>query len=72
MITKIEFINFVVSSKISLLQGVLQKNIISQALESNHWNRQETARALQINRTTLFKKMNHYGLYAEAERLGLT
>ena len=49
-----------------------EKNIIRRALESNHWNRQETAKALQINRTTLFKKMKHYGLYAEAERLGLT
>lgn len=49
-----------------------EKNLIRQALEANHWNRQETAKALQINRTTLFKKMKHYGLYAEAERLGLT
>ncbi|MHC4423465.1 MAG: sigma-54-dependent transcriptional regulator [Planctomycetota bacterium] len=49
-----------------------ERNLIRQALEANHWNRQETARALQINRTTLFKKMKQYGLYAEAERLGLT
>ena len=49
-----------------------EKNLIRQALEANHWNRQETAKALQINRTTLFKKMKRYGLYAEAERLGLT
>jgi DNA-binding NtrC family response regulator len=49
-----------------------EKDIIREALEANHWNRQATARALQINRTTLFKKMKHYGLYAEAERLGLT
>ncbi len=49
-----------------------EKNIIRQALEANHWNRQETAKALQINRTTLFKKMKRYGLYDEAERLGLT
>jgi transcriptional regulator with PAS, ATPase and Fis domain len=48
-----------------------EKNLIRQALEANHWNRQETAKALKINRTTLFKKMKHYGLYAEAERLGL-
>ncbi|MFB0552430.1 MAG: sigma-54 dependent transcriptional regulator [Phycisphaerae bacterium] len=57
------------------LKGALagpEKNIIRQALETNHWNRQATAKALQINRTTLFKKMKHYGLYAEAERLGLT
>ena len=49
-----------------------EKNIIRQALIANHWNRQETAKALAINRTTLFKKMKQYGLYAEAERLGLT
>lgn len=57
------------------LKGALagpEKNIIRQALEANHWNRQATAKALGINRTTLFKKMKHYGLYAEAERLGLT
>ena len=57
------------------LKGALagpEKDIIRQALEANHWNRQATAKALSINRTTLFKKMKHYGLYAEAERLGLT
>ncbi len=48
-----------------------EKNIIRQALESNHWSRQETAKALQINRTTLYKKMKNYGLDVEAERLGL-
>jgi len=61
--------------KLMSLKGALagpEKNIIRQALEANHWNRQATARALGINRTTLFKKMKHYGLYAEAERLGLT
>jgi DNA-binding NtrC family response regulator len=49
-----------------------EKKLIRQALEANQWNRQETAKALQINRTTLFKKMKRYGLYTEAERLGLT
>lgn len=49
-----------------------EKDIIRQALQDNHWNRQATAKALTINRTTLFKKMKHYGLYDEAERLGLT
>jgi len=58
---------------ISLKEALVEpeKNIIRQALEANHWSRQETAKALQINRTTLFKKMKHYGLYAEAEQLGL-
>jgi len=57
------------------LKGALagpEKDIIRQALQANHWNRQATAKALDINRTTLFKKMKQYGLYAEAERLGLT
>jgi DNA-binding NtrC family response regulator len=48
-----------------------EKKIIRQALEVNQWNRQATAKALGINRTTLFKKMKQYDLYAEAERLGL-
>ncbi|GAH77043.1 unnamed protein product, partial [marine sediment metagenome] len=49
-----------------------EKNLIRHALEANNWNRQETAKALRINRTTLFKKMKRYGLYTEAEDLGLT
>jgi DNA-binding NtrC family response regulator len=49
-----------------------EKRLIRQALEANQWNRQATAKALAINRTTLFKKMKQYDLYAEAERLGLT
>ena len=49
-----------------------EKRIIRQALEVNHWNRQATAKALGVNRTTLFKKMKQYDLYTEAERLGLT
>jgi DNA-binding NtrC family response regulator len=48
-----------------------EREIIRRALEANQWNRQETAKALQINRTTLFKKMKQYGLYTEAKRLGL-
>ncbi|MEF9437840.1 MAG: sigma-54 dependent transcriptional regulator [Candidatus Mariimomonas ferrooxydans] len=49
-----------------------ERKFVLQALEANRWNRQETARALNINRTTLFKKMKQYGLYDEAERLGLS
>jgi len=49
-----------------------ENNIIRQALIANNWNRQATAKALGINRTTLFKKMKRFGLYDEAERLGLT
>jgi DNA-binding NtrC family response regulator len=39
-----------------------EKRIIEAALEANDWNRQETARKLDINRTTLYKKMRRYGL----------
>jgi len=49
-----------------------EKNIIRQALENNRWNRLQTAKELQINRTTLYKKMKLYGLDKEARRLGLT
>jgi DNA-binding NtrC family response regulator len=58
---------------ISLKKAIAEpeKSIIRQALEHHHWNRQATAEALGINRTTLFKKMKRYDLYAEAERLGL-
>ena len=48
-----------------------EKAIIRAALEANTWNRQNTAKALQINRTTLYKKMKRYGLEDEAARLGL-
>jgi len=34
-----------------------EKRIILRALRANGWNRQETARQLSINRTTLYKKM---------------
>lgn len=39
-----------------------EKELILQALEALNWNRQETARVLDINRTTLYKKMKKYGL----------
>jgi two-component system response regulator HydG len=39
-----------------------EKRIIIQALQAFNWNRQETARVLDINRTTLYKKMKKYGL----------
>ncbi|HEG44002.1 MAG TPA: sigma-54-dependent Fis family transcriptional regulator [Phycisphaerales bacterium] len=48
-----------------------EKAIIRAALESNGWNRQATAKALQINRTTLYKKMKRLGLEDEAAKLGL-
>ncbi|MFH0983098.1 MAG: sigma-54 dependent transcriptional regulator [Planctomycetota bacterium] len=42
-----------------------EKAIIEHALRANNWNRQLTADALQINRTTLYKKMKRYGLEAD-------
>ncbi len=42
-----------------------EKAIIEAALRANDWNRQATADVLEINRTTLYKKMKRYGLDAE-------
>ena len=39
-----------------------EKKIILRALRANDWNRQATADQLEINRTTLYKKMKAYGL----------
>jgi len=39
-----------------------ERQILLAALEANNWNRQETARQLDINRTTLYKKIRQYGL----------
>lgn len=43
-----------------------ERQIIVDALEQNGWNRQETARLLGINRTTLYKKMKKYGITYES------
>ncbi len=43
-----------------------ERLIILQALEAHGWNRQDTADALGINRTTLYKKMRQLGLDREA------
>jgi len=39
-----------------------ERKIIEAALHRNAWNRQATATELDINRTTLYKKMRKYGL----------
>ncbi len=39
-----------------------ERQIILACLEANGWNRQKTAELLDINRTTLYKKMKAYGL----------
>jgi DNA-binding NtrC family response regulator len=47
-----------------LAQALLEpeKQIILAALEANNWNRQATAKELEINRTTLYKKIKHFDL----------
>lgn len=44
-----------------------EKQIILQMLELHNWNRQETAKALGINRTTLYKKMRRLGIHVPEE-----
>ena len=39
-----------------------ERQIILQALRANNWNRAATAETLDINRTTLYKKMKRLGL----------
>jgi DNA-binding NtrC family response regulator len=46
-----------------------ERQLILDALESNGWNRQETAEMLGINRTTLYKKMKKYEIEFEAQLL---
>lgn len=41
-----------------------ERRILVKALKANNWNRQKTADQLQINRTTLYKKMKTLGLDA--------
>lgn len=44
-----------------------ERQIILDALEGHGWSRQETAKALGINRTTLYKKMKKYGIDFEKQ-----
>ncbi len=41
-----------------------EKQIIVNTLKQCNWNRNKTAEILEINRTTLYKKMKYYDLYA--------
>lgn len=47
-----------------------ERQIIRETLESNNWNRNTTAEALGINRTTLYKKMKRLGLEDMALAMG--
>ena len=49
-----------------------ERHIIEAALKANNWNRQTTADMLEINRTTLYKKMKHYGLEYDPAQHGTT
>ncbi len=42
-----------------------ERQILIEALESNGWNRQETAKMLGVNRTTLYKKMKKFDISYE-------
>jgi DNA-binding NtrC family response regulator len=44
-----------------------ERQIILDALAAHGWGRQETAKALGINRTTLYKKMKKYGIEFERQ-----
>jgi DNA-binding NtrC family response regulator len=44
-----------------------EKQLILDSLEAHGWNRQDTADALGINRTTLYKKMKKYGISFEKQ-----
>jgi DNA-binding NtrC family response regulator len=44
-----------------------ERQIIIDALEANGWNRQNTARLLGINRTTLYKKMKRFDISFEKQ-----
>ncbi|MGC3968638.1 MAG: helix-turn-helix domain-containing protein [Pirellulales bacterium] len=45
-----------------------ERQIIMKTLEENNWNRNATADALGINRTTLYKKMKKLGLEVASRR----
>ncbi len=45
-----------------------ERRILVRALEANGWNRQATADQLEINRTTLYKKMKQLGIENEERR----
>jgi transcriptional regulator with PAS, ATPase and Fis domain len=48
------------AATLKLALAAPERQIIIEALETNGWNRQDTAKTLGINRTTLYKKMKKY------------
>jgi transcriptional regulator of acetoin/glycerol metabolism len=51
---------------------VPERQMILNVLEEHNWNRQETAAALGMNRTTLYKKMKKLGLMTEPNHTDAT
>lgn len=49
-----------------------ERQIILDSLKAHNWNRNETADALGINRTTLYKKMKRLGLDCPHDALAVT
>jgi transcriptional regulator with PAS, ATPase and Fis domain len=47
-----------------------EKDLIMKALNAVNWNRNEAAEVLGINRTTLYKKMCHFGLLKNSKNNG--
>ena len=45
-----------------------ERDLLVKALESMNWNRNEAAKSLGINRTTLYKKMLRFGLLKTNEK----
>lgn len=50
------------SLKLKDALNIPEKDLVLKALETTDWNRNKTAKALGINRTTLYKKMLKFGL----------
>ena len=46
-----------------------ERRLLLKALKANGWNRQRTADQLQINRTTLYKKMKQLGIEGADDRM---
>jgi len=62
-------VTFAPTSLKKALEGP-EKAVIEAALRANGWNRQATAEMLEINRTTLYKKMKRYGLEGDPVQIG--
>jgi len=46
-----------------------ERKLILDALDRSGWNKKEAAKALGINRTTLYKKMNQFGIEVNNKKL---